>query len=360
MGDDGSKSEPASPASFSRSTDAPWLEAAMSTVRPGRSVVSVESTEAGGRRSTLIVRFADADPVVVRGGRNEESGRSVATEGMLLAAITDATAVPVPEPLSWGSATNGSVETRDESQRRGDGAWIVTRFVEGDDLHGRFSGLTPATRRGIAAAFGRYLGELHATFQFDGYGRLTASDGILRSEGGPDDGRRGSDADAWCEWLVERGHESLDRLPAEFDDIAEAARTRLDAWSVETAPTPRLYPWDLRPGNALVADGRIAAIVDWESPLAAGAALSVAKAEYLLADWYVPAEVDALRRAFRDGYAAVRALPAVETVHRIVAVAETAVDSHGRVTNPRYPPVDRSEAVQFHRKHLRDAAGISK
>ena len=354
MSGDDSGDGPSASASVDAITDAPWLEAAVSAVRPGRSVASVSPVEAGGRRSTLVVRFADAEPIVVRGGRGREAGGSVATEGILLAAIIDRTAVPVPEPLGWGSVTDGSIESGDESQNAGE--WLATRFVEGDDLHGRFCGLSSTARREIARSFGRYLGELHAVFRLDGYGRIVADDTLESGEEA--DNGEGPEASTWRDWLVRRGHGSLDRLPAEFDGIAEPARDRLDAWSVETAPVPRLYPWDLRPGNALVADGEITAVVDWESPLAAGAALSVAKAEHLLADWYVPEEADALRRAFRTGYAEEQPLPVVDDVHQIVAVAEAVVDSRGRVTNPRYPPVDRSEAVRFHRGRLADAAGI--
>lgn len=358
MGDNDSGDGPADPESVGWTTEAPWLEAAVSAVRPERSVASVNPVEAGGRRSTLVVRFADAELIVVRGGRGGREGKSVATEGALLAAITDRTAVPVPEPLGWGSVGGGSVGGCDETQ--GDGSiteWLATRFVEGEDLHERFCGLAPTTRHRVAGSFGRCLGELHAAFRFGGYGRIGADDRSLRS-GETGDDRERPEASAWREWLVERGRESLRRLPAEFDDIADAARERLDAWTVETAPVPRLFPWDLRPGNALVADGEIAAIVDWEAPLAAGAALSVAKAEHLLADWYVPGEADALRRAFRAGYAEVRSVPVVDDVHRVVAVAEAAVDSRGQVTNPRYPPVNRNEAVQFHRNRLGDTVGI--
>lgn len=338
-------------------SDAAWLRVAISTVRPNCSIANISSAEAGGRRSTAIVRFADAEPIVVRGEQNGVDGGSVATEGVLLRAITDETTVPVATPLGWGSIADEPATGRDGDQSVGAGdEWIATRFIEGDNLHERFCRLGSAERRDIVGTFGRYLGELHAGFRFDGYGQIVAENGTLRIGSGSNSEERPS-GNAWHDWLVDRGRESLDRLPTEFDDIAEAARNRLDEWSVEAAPVPRLFPWDLRPGNALVSDGEITAIIDWESPLAAGAALSVAKAEYLLADWYVPDEADALRRAFRAGYTEVRSLPVVDDVHRIVAVAETAVDSGGQVTNPRYPPINRDAAVQFHRKYLGSAAG---
>jgi hypothetical protein len=336
MGEDGRRGR-ATP-STSAAADA-WVRAALSTVRPDGLVTSVDPIEAGGRRPILAVRFANADPIVVRRG---EDAAAIETEAELLAAVASETTVPVPAPLDWGPSPDGP------------GGWLATPLVAGDDLHERFVDFDPAARRNLAAAFGRFLGELHTAFRFDEYGAVVADGGELRALNRSQP-PRSDRAAAWCEWLTARGREALDRLPAAFDDVADAARTRLDAWTAETAPTPRLFPWDLRPGNTLVTDETIAAVVDWEAPLAAGAALSVAKPEYLLADWFVPDEADGLRRVFRDGYRETRSLPTVDDVHRIVAVAETAVDSHGAVTNPRYPPVERDEAVRFHRRHLQDA-----
>ena len=136
--------------------------------------------------------------------------------------------------------------------------------------------------------------------------------------------------------------------------MAALVTAYVDGASVASAPSARLFPWDFRPGNALVADGAVAAVLDWESPLAAAPALSVAKAEYLVADWYI-ADPDPLRTAFATGYEAVRPLPPVEPVHRAAAVCRTAVDSTGTVTNPGYPEFDREAAVAFHRRALKRA-----
>jgi hypothetical protein len=125
--------------------------------------------------------------------------------------------------------------------------------------------------------------------------------------------------------------------------------------SRDQSPPARLFPWDLRPGNAVVADGRVTAVLDWEAPMAAAPALSVAKAEYLVAGWYAD-HPEPLRTAFVEGYETVRDYPAVRPVHRVAAVTDSAVDSTGAVTNPGCPELDREAAVAFHRETLADLA----
>jgi hypothetical protein len=98
--------------------------------------------------------------------------------------------------------------------------------------------------------------------------------------------------------------------------------------------------------------GEITAFLDWGDPLAAGAGLSVAKAEHLLADWYVD-DGTALKTAFRDGYAEIRPLPEVGRTERVAAVVDSAVDSTGAVTRPGYPERTGAAAVEFHRRRLR-------
>ena len=333
-------------------------------VRPGAAVERVDPVDAGNRRRTVVVRFSGADPAVVRILADPEAAR---TEAHLLAAIEERTSVPVPTPLGSGTVD-------------GEG-WLATRLVDGDDLHRSFTGLDPAARARIARSFGRYLAELHDAFRFDAYGPLTAAGGelavdsggdpaaaagggpgaVATGDGGIDPAAEGAPGE-WRSWLAAFGRASLARLPAEFDAVRADAAALFEGQDDGSAPVPRLFPWDFRPGNALLADGRVAAVLDWEAPLAAPPALSVAKAEYLVADWYVGREeAESLRAAFRAGYGSVRERPSVGPGHRVAAVASTAVDSRGAVTNPGYPPVPRPDAVRFHRgtlkRELRDRRG---
>lgn len=285
---------------------------------------SVEPLGRGNRKRTAIVRFGRRGPVVLQLCDEQTWLR---TESALLAEIRQRTSVPVP-PVLAADVTNGV-------------AYMVTSYVPGEDLHARFVGLDREQQRSIARTFGRYLGSLHERFQFDGYGTIVVEDGDLVAQ-----------SDDWRGWLAEYGRTAVGRLPTEFDPMRERLRA-VCTRPVTDAPTASLFPWDFRPGNAIVADERVTAILDWEAPMAAAPALSAAKAEYLVARWYVD-DPEPLRAAFVTGYERVREYPDVRPVHRVGAIADSAVDSTGTVTNPGYPERDRPAAVAFHREALAD------
>ena len=300
---------------------------ATATREPPRGV---EALGRGNRKLTRLVRFDDRSPVVLQLSPDRHR---LGTESALLAGIRERTEVPVPRVLASG-ATDGV-------------AFLVTAYVEGADLHERFTGLASRTQRAVSRAFGRHLGALHEAFAFEGYGALA----VANESTGDEDGALAARSGNWHEWFVEYGRSAVDRLPAAFDAVREDLRGVLDAHPRDQSPSPRLFPWDFRPGNALVADGGVTAVLDWEAPKAAAPALSAAKAEYLVADWYVD-DPEPLRSAFVAGYERVREYPTVRPAHRVAAIADSAVDSTGAVTNPRYPELDREAAVAFHRSRL--------
>jgi len=229
----------------------------------------------------------------------------------------------------------------------------------------------------VARSLGRYLGELHATFAFafDAFGPLrVAADAPAALDADIGSGAAGGDeadgtadgsgtdplvatgGDDWRRWLSAYGRSGLAALPPASDPLRDDLSALFADPDVPGSATPRLFPWDFRPGNALVAgdDGTVTAVLDWEAPLAAAAPLSAAKAEYLVADWYVPSEAESLRAAFVEGYESVRPYPDVGPAHRAAAVVHSAVDAAGAVTNPHYPELDREASVAFHRRHLED------
>jgi len=298
----------------------------LSAARPGDQPVDWSPLGRGNSKETALVSFDDGPPLVVQLSTEPAALRS---ERVLLETVAERTTVPVPA-VAAADTVDGV-------------AALATAYVPGADLHERFVAMDDATRRAIAASFGQYLAALHDRVRFDGYGTVTVADGTPS-------GLAASDDD-WADWLESYGRAGLARLPAAFDDLRPALSALFDRPRVAGDPPARLFPWDFRPGNALVADGEVAAVLDWERPLAAAPALSVAKATYLVVDWYVE-DTAPLREAFVDGYERVRPFPTVRPVHRAAAVCRSAVDSTGAVTNPGYPERGREEAVAFHRTAL--------
>jgi hypothetical protein len=324
--------------------------AALSAARPHATPDDWRPLGRGNRKETALVTLADGDRVVVQAAADPAAVRS---ERAILDAVAARTSVPVP--------------TVPAAERVDGAAALVTEYVDGVDLYERFADLGRSTQCALARTFGRSLAELHERFRFERYGSVAVPVGSDATPADPavefvacasDGDAPETDGTDWVAWLGAYGRTALARLPAAFDDLRGDLAALFDDPAVESAPSSRLFPWDFRPGNALVADGEVAAVLDWESPLAAAPALSVAKAEYLVADWYVD-DPRPLREAFRAGYGSVRPRPTVEPVHRAAAICRTAVDSTGAVTNPGYPELGREASVSFHRRALEDALAAS-
>ncbi|MEF8887110.1 MAG: phosphotransferase [Haloarculaceae archaeon] len=313
--------------------DAPAFRAALEVACPGREPATVEHLGRGNRKLTRLVSFESGGSVVVQlaptgdravagaGGRT-----GLRAEALVLRAVRERTDVPVPAVLA-----DGTVDGTD---------YLVTERADGEDLHEHFAGLDGDAQRRLARTFGRHLGAVHDAFSFEGYGPLDAVDGTLEPREA-----------AWEEWFVSYGRAAVGRLPPAFDDLRDGLEELLAALPLDPDPPATLFPWDFRPGNALFHEGELTAVLDWERPLSAAPALSVAKAEYLVADWYVD-DPAPLRAAFRAGYGSLRPVPDIRPGHRAVAVAASAVDTAGVVTRPSFPERDREGAVTFHRRVL--------
>jgi fructosamine-3-kinase len=303
-------------------------------VFPDRTVESMSVSAAGNFKRTVAVWFEHHEPVVLQCS----SENSLRTEGELARAIRERTSVPVPAVIAIGS--------------HGSTSYVVSELASGENLHGRFAGLDRAVQERIARAFGRHLAELHEAFAFDGFGGITCASGrdrkAFRASGAPD----------FSTWFRHYARGGIEALPAEFDRLRDDLHHAIQSVPDPEAGDPVLYPWDLRPGNALIEDGELSAVVDWGDPLAAPAGLAAAKAEYLTTDWYV-ADADSLRTAFREGYESVRPYPDVPSTYRLVAVLRSAVDSNGVVTRPRYPEWTGDRAVEFHRSRMRELLRVS-
>ena len=301
----------------------------IASVFPDRAVESVSDSTAGNSKRTVAVWFEEHDPVVLQ----YSTDTSLRTEGELARAIRNRTTVPVPRVVEIGS--------------HGPSSYIVSELAPGKNLHSRFAGLNREPQLRIARQFGHYLAEIHDAFSFEGVGQVNSSMG-------PDGLRfHAAASDDFEGWFHRYAREGIEALPEPFDPVRDRLEDAVLSRGYDCDWDPCLFPWDLRPGNALVMDGRLSAVLDWGDPLAAPPGLAVAKAQHLIADWYVE-DTAPVRSAFRDGYESVRPYPTVPTVFSLVAVLRSAVDSHGVVTRPRYPEWTGEKAVRFHFDRLVD------
>jgi Ser/Thr protein kinase RdoA (MazF antagonist) len=305
----------------------------------GTSPAAVREPPTGNSKRTALVELADGRTVVV-----QYRDRPLAAEAAVTGAVAERTGVPVAPVLAAGRLDSPPV------------SYLVTGRVAGDDLHERFTSVDADARERLARTLGRYLATVHEAFAFDACGR------VAPREAAPVDGHALTVAEPLPAGAFYR--EYLGRALADWPDalrdleprVEAALDDRLDALP---AADPRLFPWDYRPGNAIVreTDGAltVAAVLDWDAPLAAPTGLSTAKAEVTLCDWYVRADADvrALRAAYRDGYREVRPFPGEGyDAFRLLGLIASAADSRGEVTRPRYPMVSVEEAVAFHRERI--------
>jgi aminoglycoside phosphotransferase (APT) family kinase protein len=291
---------------------------------PDREPQTVEPVPRGNRKRTVLVDFADDSVVVQLSPRIED----LRVETTLARAVRERTSVPVPAVLATG--------TIDEQ------GYAVVERAGGAGLHDRFVGLPDAEQGAVARSFGRWLAACHEAFAFDGYGPLALNDGNLVATA--------TDWRAWRDAYLAAG---LDALPEPLADLRGDIEAVVEAVDLPSSPSSRLFPWDLRPGNALYDDGAgVTAVLDWGEPLAATPALSAAKTEHLVCDWYVK-EPEPIRAAFRAGYQTIRSWPAPSRADRLTAVVRSAVDSRGEVTRPGYPERTGEAAVRFHRDQIR-------
>ncbi|MEF8841359.1 MAG: phosphotransferase [Haloarculaceae archaeon] len=317
------------------------VRAVVADALPEATVTSVETPVTGNTKRTAFVSLVDGRELVVQ---SRPAGEGLSTEARLAREVARRTDVPVPRVVA-----TGTVEGID---------YVLTERASGEDLHARFVHLDPPDRQAVVRAMGRWLADLHAAFEFEGYGPVTLDGDRLVVADPAIDWR------AWFRDHVERRLSTLlEALGGGIADLAPRVRGAVDAGlgDLPANPQARLFPWDLRPGNATVADGRVTALLDWGDPLAAARGLSVAKTAYVTVDWYLPdpRTTERLRSAFLDGYRDRIPRPGASVrerrLYRVAAVVSSAVDSRGRVTRPRYPELDDDAAGEFHRRHLRSA-----
>jgi Ser/Thr protein kinase RdoA (MazF antagonist) len=313
--------------------------AALADAFPDRRVRVIERVQRGNRKRTYRAAV-DGRAVVVQLGARASGG--LGAEPLVARAVAERTDVPVPRVLATG-AVDG-VE------------YVASERAPGADLHERIAGLAPAVQRRVVRSLGRFLGAIHAAFAFDDVGPVGVADGRLAvTDPRPD----------WPAYLRELVETGLARPGTPLSGLADRVRATVARAGDRLPPHPpaTLFPWDVRPGNALVDDGTVTALLDWGEPLAAPAECSLAKAEYVTVDWYFE-DRPGVRVAFHEGYRERAPLaPDYFTrrrrYYRLAAVVRAAVDSKGEVTRPRYPMVPPEAAAAFHRDHVRALTAVS-
>lgn len=295
-------------------------------------------TRTGNNKHTVVVTLANDRQVVVQ-YRDIKHG-SLAPDARVTAYLDDRTGVPVPEVLASGRVDRHS--------------YLVTRLVEGTNLHDQFESFSREEQLAIVETLGAHLGRLHERFQFDGYGSIAAANEHLTVP---------EPASSWREWIESYLEAGLEAFTAPVEDLVTPIRTTVSNHLLDLPDEPpaQFYPWDFRPGNVLVSgptDPSIVAVLDWGDPLAADPGLSLAKSEYLIADWYADPELATdLRTAYYEGYRTTSSIPTNyfeqhRPIYRLVGITRSMYDSDGDITRPRYPMTDEATAAAFHRRHI--------
>jgi aminoglycoside phosphotransferase (APT) family kinase protein len=301
-------------------------------------VQATQPAPTGNLKQTVFATLVDGREVVVQ----HTAVGKLATEITLLQAINIRTKVPVAALLG-----SGEIVHPETGERR---SYVICERVDGFDLHTMFSDLAPPDRRAVAQTLGVYLGALHRMFPFDRYGKVVTVAGELQVQ---------VPAINWQDWFTTYLQAGLANLTPELTRYIPDVHSQINLDGVPRDPPAALFPWDFRPGNALLDrdTGNVTAVLDWGAPLAADPVLSFAKAEYLIADWYAPDAVVATRvaEAFYKGYAEYRPVPQVPQAYRLAAVVRSAYDSQGEITRPGYPEREGDAATAFHREQFHNA-----
>ena len=236
----------------------------------GETVTAIHAPRTGAVADTYVLELS-GDPgraVCKIGGRSVWTGEVV--EPLVVDRVGARTELPVPDVYATGTVNRGGEIRR----------WAVYEHLDGAVPRD----LEPRERRSVVRSAGAALGVLHDAFAFDRIGGL------------------GRDGDAL----------SL-RRPSARNLLASApvrdVRAAVAADDEERRPV--LDHGDFFPGNLLVTDGELSAVLDWGNAHVTHAGYGLARAEARFVDLASAprSERDRLRRAFRAGYAEHAPLP---------------------------------------------------
>ncbi|MCU4743361.1 aminoglycoside phosphotransferase family protein [Natronoglomus mannanivorans] len=256
-------------------------------------LVRYERIDEGVNTLFTVETGPDSQLVVVKAFTCSGAPGDVTTEVLLYRQMAAHTSIPVPTVI----ATNPSPVRCSP--------WAVLQKVPGENLDADTDRLPLEVLNRLYYEAGAYLGELHATFEFDSFGNVAAEGDALIS-----DGSSSTWADMFNAILAPRlAGISSGRFSAFRPGVEQfLERTR---YVLDDVDLPVLVHDDYRLGNMLVdpfvPSAPITAILDWESAFVGHHEYDLAIAEYMMIEQQFDDPRDEslrnrLRTRLYDGY----------------------------------------------------------
>lgn len=230
------------------------------------------------------------DSLILKQYTYYEDSRYATKEFKIYTTLNQESSLPVPDVLGLG--TGGTDQC----------PWILMEAVSGESYNSETIAETDVDLPATVEQAGRYLGQLHANFSFEEFGRFDASAQGLQS-----DGFYASWVDQFVA-LVDRAVSGIG--DTRFDDSVSQAHTAIqdNKQLVRGDHTPVLVHQDYRFGNFVLDTNRrsepVNGVIDWELASIGHYEYELALAEYHLID-RLPKQAgpsEELRDALYEGY----------------------------------------------------------
>lgn len=276
------------------------IETILNAHFPDRVVEARNQLPHGQVHTVYRVTFAEDEPVVIKLCQEHRFAERFGRELDLLPYLYNTGVIPVPEPLHV-----------DRSRETVPYRYMIMEHVAGENGAGAVPTFTPKARAAFMEDAGRLLARLHDHAAFDACGYPAVTDGTVSVV----------DTQPWTQLYRQKlataingiGRTRFGDLVPRLSDAADTAAARLDE-----ADAPRLLKNDHAPGNMIVREGAIAAVLDWEGTLVGPARYDAVQAERKCVERYADDDAERLRTAFQDGYESLRPYPAVPDAERRV------------------------------------------
>lgn len=193
--------------------------------------------------------------------------------------------------------------------------YLVMERSPGDNIEDAYDGLDPDRVDAIVDQAGGFLGEAHASVELEGYGYLD----IKELTGEHDD---------WRSFMDEHVQEQCAALAGTVFDPGALMLRVSQQWDryrdlVPEDVEPAIVHNDYRPGNMLVDDDTVTAVLDWDNAFAGDALYDYVMAEesFMAQDEWSEERNEEVREAFRSAYEQHRSVEdgVIQDVYRMTA-----------------------------------------